>query len=365
MAITYFDGFYLGIFSDMDPDESDWEAENSDDLLGLVVGSTATPLVDSLATIGVSDTNGDDRTWENDRGQAAEDIVYDGVGSDLDSVIDYYVTITFTDGSTATTEMEVLQDVSGRVFLVPYRDGSAQNDVLDDHPIRSIRFDSIKGDSYSRAAPPELHAFVTCFTAGTLIETAKGPTPIEMLRPGDPVYTLDDGMQPLRWIGATRVRPEGKLVPVRIDAGALGQGHPSLPLSVSQHHRIFLRSRIAQRMFGQAEMLIAAKKLVGLPGIALDDRMGHIHYWHIMFDRHQIVLANGAMAESLYFGAQTSRLMPSAAVREILHLFPSLTDTVQPPVRPFIEGKKFNRFSARHAKTGHPLIEAQPPHLVG
>lgn len=365
MATRFFDGFYLGVFSDMDPHENNFRAENADDMLGMVVGSESNPLVDSLTSIGLSDDNGDNRTSENDNGQTAEDVVHDGVASDLDSVIDYYVTITFTDGTTATTEMEILQDVSGRVFLVPYRTGSSVNEVLDDHPIRSIRFDSIRGDNYVRAAQPEQQAFVTCFTAGTMIETAKGPKPVEMLRPGDLVDTLDDGLQPLRWIGATRAQAMGALVPVRIEAGALGHGRPTRPLCVSQQHRIFVKSRIARRMFGHEEMLIAAKKLVGLPGIALDARVGHIHYWHVMFDRHQIVTANGALAESLYFAAQCTQLMPAEAIEEILHLFPQLASAAQSSARPFIEGKGRRQFSARHAKTGHALFEVTTTICVG
>ncbi len=47
---------------------------------------------------------------------------------------------------------------------------------------------------------------VPCFVAGTLIRTPDGDVPIESLRPGDLVLTLDDGPQPLRWVGS-RVVP--------------------------------------------------------------------------------------------------------------------------------------------------------------
>lgn len=39
-----------------------------------------------------------------------------------------------------------------------------------------------------------------CFTLGTLIDTDRGPVPIEELSVGDRVATLDHGFQPIRWV---------------------------------------------------------------------------------------------------------------------------------------------------------------------
>jgi hypothetical protein len=47
----------------------------------------------------------------------------------------------------------------------------------------------------------------------------------------------------------------------------LGPGVPARPLHVSPQHRILLRNRVAQRMFGAAEVLVAAKALLDLPGV--------------------------------------------------------------------------------------------------
>ncbi|MBM3612938.1 MAG: hypothetical protein FJX19_08220, partial [Alphaproteobacteria bacterium] len=43
---------------------------------------------------------------------------------------------------------------------------------------------------------------VICFAAGTLILTDRGARPVEGLRAGDGVVTLDRGVQPLRWAGS-------------------------------------------------------------------------------------------------------------------------------------------------------------------
>ena len=66
---------------------------------------------------------------------------------------------------------------------------------------------------------------VICFTPGTRIRTADGEVPVEEIREGDRVQTVDDGCQEVLWIGQRRITgarlfamPE--LRPVRIRAGA-------------------------------------------------------------------------------------------------------------------------------------------------
>ena len=66
-----------------------------------------------------------------------------------------------------------------------------------------------------------------CFTPGTMIETPDGPRLVEDLQPGDMVTTVDHGAQPLLWVGRTRVQAEGKLAPIRFEAGVLGLEQPA------------------------------------------------------------------------------------------------------------------------------------------
>ena len=44
-----------------------------------------------------------------------------------------------------------------------------------------------------------------CFVAGTLIETAKGPVPVEDLRVGDLFRTRDHGLKPVMWIESQKL----------------------------------------------------------------------------------------------------------------------------------------------------------------
>ena len=159
-----------------------------------------------------------------------------------------------------------------------------------------------------------------CFAKGTLIETPDGPRFVDTLRTGDLVSTLDHGPQPIRWIGSKSVPGTGANAPVRIAAGALGNIRP---LVVSQNHRMLITGPAAELLFGEAEVLVAAKHLVNDRTIVIAP-CPEVTYFHFLCDRHQIVFAEGCPAESLFPGAQTLGTVDPAARDEILTLIPEL-----------------------------------------
>jgi len=361
---TTIEAFYLGNMSDLDPDETNYITENAQAMVGLTFGCGNDPLYNSIDALSLEDSDGGGivQSNDNDGGDlSAEDITYSGISSSLDNVVEYNVTLTYTDGTTATTRMVILQDVSGRVFLTPFRGGNSENDVLDDHPIVSISIGSLSGDDYGGVySDLEQDAFITCFVQGSMIETDQGVVDVADLAVGDLVRTMDHGMQPIRWIGARRVWATGNMVPIRILAGALGSGLPTRDLWVSPQHRMLLRSRIAARMFGTPEVLVAAKKLVGMSGIDMAGQGRFVTYWHILFDHHEIVFADGAASESLYLGPQAQKNIGASAVAEILELFPELAKQFEAPTsaRPLVKGKKQKHLVQRHKKNAQDLFQA-------
>lgn len=204
---------------------------------------------------------------------------------------------------------------------------------------------------------------VPCFTRGTLILTAHGPVAVEDLTVGTLVRTRDNGDQTIRWIGrvtlsSARLRAQPNLRPIRIAAGALGSNHPAQPLVVSPQHRILVRSAIAQRMFGTAEVLVAAKQLLSLDGIGIADDLETVEYFHFLLDRHEIVFANGAETESLYTGPQALRAVGRAAREEIFALFPELEQAADLPVaaRDLPSGRMARKLAMRHQQNRKPLV---------
>ena len=190
---------------------------------------------------------------------------------------------------------------------------------------------------------------IPCFVAGSLIRTPYGELPVEKLQPGDLVMTRDDGAQPIRWIGARMVEAEGDFAPVHIRAGTFGAHRD---LRVSPQHRVLVRDSLAELLFGEAEVLVAAKDL-------LNDRSvtrcpgGEVTYVHLMFDRHQVIFSEGLETESFLPGPQTTNLLEQPAVEEICTLFPELDpatgDGYGRAVRPTLKSYEAKLLSATQA----------------
>lgn len=204
---------------------------------------------------------------------------------------------------------------------------------------------------------------IPCFTTGTLIDTPDGPRPVESLKPGDLVLTADHGAQPLRWIGQRRMDASilvamPQLRPVRIRAGALGAGVPSADLLVSPQHRMLVRSRIAQKMFGTNEVLVAAKQLLQIDGVDLASDVETVDYVHLLFDRHEVVTANGAPSESLHTGVEAVYAIGPEALEEVCAIFPELRAPDYAPVaaRCLASGRQARKLAVRHAQNSKPLF---------
>lgn len=206
--------------------------------------------------------------------------------------------------------------------------------------------------------------FEPCFARGTMIVTERGEVAVEDLVEGDLVQTADNGLQPIRWIGGSLVTADTladnpKLRPIRIRQGALGDGVPARDLVVSPQHRILVRSQIAQNMFGAREVLVAAKQLCQLDGIDVADDLPEVQYFHILFDRHEVILSNGAETEALFTGDEALRGVGPAALEEILAIFPQLRDPAYSaePARMILSGRSARSLAVRHARNGRQIVQ--------
>lgn len=138
-----------------------------------------------------------------------------------------------------------------------------------------------------------------CFAAGTFIEIESGPIPVETLRPGDMVRTLDNGFQPLVQLAQTTVRGDGALAPVLFAAGALGNFRD---LYVSQQHRMLITGWQAELACGESEVFVPARLLENGDTIRIVPRH-KVTYYHLLFARHEIVFSEGIPTESYFPGA--------------------------------------------------------------
>ena len=174
---------------------------------------------------------------------------------------------------------------------------------------------------------------IICFVRGTRIATAEGEREIEDLVAGDLVLTRDHGYQPIRWIGSTVVEAKGRLAPIVFEVGAVGNARR---LKVSPQHRMLLSGWQAELLFDEPEVLAAAKMMVNDTTIRPEEG-GEVEYFHMLFDVHEIVYAEGAASESFHPGHQGWGALAEAAREEILTLFPMLDgqrfDTYGPSAR--------------------------------
>ncbi|WP_282603363.1 Hint domain-containing protein [Paracoccus sp. PARArs4] len=280
--------------------------------------------------------------------------------------VDYLLTA--PDGSTDTQEGVLIQMRNGDMFFRPsFSDLSDWDNITQLNSVQITNADPLPVRTYAANIsynPSISDLEVICFAAGTLLRTATGETRVEDLAEGDLVWTRDNGLQPLRWIGqrtldAATLRMDPRLRPIRIAAGALGDQQPAQDLVVSPQHRVLIRSAIARRMFGTDEILAPAKHLTGVPGIEIVADDQPVTYCHIMFDAHEVVMSNGALTESLYPGPQAIKALGAAAIAEIEAIFPGIMDENAPmPVaaRQLERGAKLRRMVERHTEKARPLV---------
>jgi Hint domain-containing protein len=133
---------------------------------------------------------------------------------------------------------------------------------------------------------------VTCYRRGTRILTERGEVAIESLRIGDQVTMLSGASRPIRWIGRRSysgdvVWGNRDVLPILIRQGAIAKNVPTRDLWVSPEHAMYID-----------EMLIPAALLVNGVSIVQEERVDEVTYFHLEFNSHEVIVAEGAPSES-------------------------------------------------------------------
>lgn len=278
----------------------------------LTLSATATPIrVDILDDDGNLD--------EIDANQVlASDVTINGVTYTAGTIVSGAFSLSNTDSGHMVSGIHI-DDGAASLFYTGPVVGMMSSEVLT--PGDTYTFDS--GQTMWQNSVPSTE-YVACFTKGTLIETADGPRAIETLKAGDIVNTKDSGAQPIVWIGSRTVPAKGNLAPIVFSSGAIGN---SSEIAVSPQHRMLLGGWRSEVLFGQDEVLAPATHLVN--GDTIWRRTGgEVTYWHVMFEQHEIITAHGCESESFHPAATKTGAVDEATRKELLGLFPELTDWV-------------------------------------
>ena len=135
--------------------------------------------------------------------------------------------------------------------------------------------------------------YMYCFAAGTQITTANGSAAVETLSIGDAITTATGQIVPVKWVGRQTLNKWAHgphMQPVRISAGALGDGLPHSDLTVTADHGIFIDGLVIN-----ASALVNGDSIAWVPMAELADR---VIYYHIETENHDVILANGAASET-------------------------------------------------------------------
>ncbi|WP_292024974.1 Hint domain-containing protein [Maritimibacter sp. UBA3975] len=221
---------------------------------------------------------------------------------------EFQVTLFGPDGTSYTMlGISITEGYSTNVVGVTFAGG---------HPPPGTTLTYIRGESSygGSGGSTEISDTVPCFLAGTRIDTARGAKAVEELRAGDLVQTLDRGLQPLRWVGASTVCGLGPQAPILLRKGALGN---HADLYVSPNHRILVRAAAAEFYYGSTDVLVPAKALVDGRGIRPAPRR-EAQYIHLLLPRHEMVFSEGLASESLFTGAVAIGAFDETARGELL-----------------------------------------------
>ncbi|MEM6728150.1 MAG: Hint domain-containing protein, partial [Pseudomonadota bacterium] len=248
-------------------------------------------------------------------------------------------------GTTINTAYDLLNSSTGHKVTTFHFGGDgyqqgAVDGLFSTIPLQPGQSYTFNQERTSHRQNNEYEDYVACFASGTFIETEHGPRRVETLTPGDLIVTAGANSKPLamelsRTLSAEDLAAKPNLAPITIAAGALGHGLPHRALTVSPQHRMLVSSPIVARLTGEPTALIAAKKLLGLPGIRRSPAR-RVTYHHLVFSAHEIILAEGAPTESFYPGPCALASLPGDARAEFIAL---IGEGAFPAARPIPTGR--------------------------
>ncbi|WP_127562482.1 Hint domain-containing protein [Nioella ostreopsis] len=148
---------------------------------------------------------------------------------------------------------------------------------------------TVTTSEFNSEAPAHL-----CFLAGTAIATPTGERAVEMLAIGDDIVTSDGRTVAVKFVLLQTVLPmfdpAERLMPVCVREGALGNGVPHTDLKVTADHAVLIDGVLCH-----AGALVNGTTITRVPMSEMGE--SYIVY-HIETEEHEIILANGAQAET-------------------------------------------------------------------
>ncbi len=188
-------------------------------------------------------------------------------------------------------------------YANPTETGGAHHDLLLDragafaaqlnggHAVACVSSQDGHSSPIAVSSGGEIAETVACFARGTLIATSDGEVAVETITAGTRVALARGGSACVKWVGHRRLRPAvsrcpGSVQPIAIAPGALGDGLPKRELRLSPEHAIFVGGLLVP-----VGLLVNGQTIVRL-------NVDVIEYFHVELKGHDVILAEGAPAET-------------------------------------------------------------------
>lgn len=187
-------------------------------------------------------------------------------------------------------------------------------------------------NEFTRIAPamPTFEDAFCALARGSIIATDEGPIAVEDLLPGTRVLTRDNGAQPLLWAGSMTLLPSipdqpdsaGKLSRVTADSFGLGRPMPDLLLGPSA--RLFRRDAVLVSAMGTKAALAPITAFIDGDTVLEITPVTPVPVYHLAFECHQIIFANGLEVESYHPGNRNEIPLTGQMRALFLAMFPHI-----------------------------------------
>lgn len=174
-----------------------------------------------------------------------------------------------------------------------------------------------------------------CLLTGTMISMGDHLVPVETLKPGMMVETLN-GLKELvgvyaRHYSAQEVAANPKLLPFRYTARPIIEAHmpnASAPVDMSRQHRVVVDTDQGPRLASAVHL----SKVRPDTCFEMTDWDGPVVYYALVFEQHEIVLAGVGMVpvESTWLGGEMAKDVLGPHWDEVKHLLPNHQEPALP-----------------------------------
>ena len=178
-----------------------------------------------------------------------------------------------------------LQIASAAAMITPFFASTAKAENPNDG-------DQLPGCNPSGGQPKKCE----CLLRGTEILSDNGYIAVENLKIGDLIVTDSGKLQPVKWIAKSSFAKmdntdwKENVVPVCIKKSAIDMNVPSQDLYVSPRHSLFVDGFLIPAMY-----LVNGTSIVQ----SMPNGMDAVEYFHVEFEQHEVMFANGVALESL------------------------------------------------------------------